>query len=136
MLLHFVINGASVQIDADLAQPISVAAHAALTTSANTGRPLTDFELRAERGQLLDMKRNVEDFAGTDLLDAALFLTPSVGAGGSADRCDPTYLIERWTANTCSDADMELAMLAFHRPRVRASLVAVLGKAETAALLK
>lgn len=78
--LVIVVNGAETMVEANLNAPLHTVAQHALHDSGNQGRPLSDWELKNEAGQLLDLNRKVRDFGfgpGT-----VLYLTLLVGVNG------------------------------------------------------
>jgi hypothetical protein len=78
--LVVVVNGVETVVDANLNAPLRTVAQHALNASGNQGRPLADWELKDERGQLLDLDRAVSTF--NFAANAVLYLTLSVGVNG------------------------------------------------------
>jgi hypothetical protein len=76
----FIVNGEDVAVEANLNAPLQTARNKALELSHNTGRPPEEWEIRDERGQMLDSAAKISSFEFTDGI--RLFLTLRVGAGG------------------------------------------------------
>lgn len=82
-LLHFVVNGEVVSVDAPPQEPLHGARDRALVQSFNTGRPVDDWEMREESGILIsDLSRPVNAYGFGP--DTRLYLTLVVGAGGNS----------------------------------------------------
>jgi len=79
--LIFIVNGVDVSIDANNNQPLKVARNKALKESNNTGRPMDEWEIHNDQGQILDPEKKIEDFGLAE--GARLFLNLKVGAGGA-----------------------------------------------------
>jgi hypothetical protein len=79
--MKFVINGEPVEVTADPEAPLRDAVQQALQQSNNTGRPLTDWELRDDRGQLLSIDHSFAEHAWLDDTDY-FYVTIRVGIGG------------------------------------------------------
>lgn len=79
--LIFVINGSNFPVDANVNDPLKEAVARALRESGNTGRPLSDWQVRDANGVLLDIDRKIKDLGLRT--GARLFLTLAVGAGGA-----------------------------------------------------
>lgn len=79
--LIFVINGANFSVEANVNDPLKAAVQRALQESGNTGRPLSDWQVRDANGVLVDIDRKIKDLGLTN--GARLFLTLAVGAGGA-----------------------------------------------------
>lgn len=79
--LIFIINGANFRVEANVNEPLKDAVAKALRESGNTGRPLSDWQVRDANGVLLDIDRKIKDLGLTS--GARLFLTLAVGAGGT-----------------------------------------------------
>jgi hypothetical protein len=84
--LVVVVNGVETVVEANLNAPLRTVAQHALNASGNQGRPLADWELKDERGQLLDLDRPISTF--TFAANAVLYLTLSVGVNGIRQRYD------------------------------------------------
>lgn len=80
--LIFIINGESFPVETNVNAPLSAAVERALSQSGNTGRPLSEWEVRDSSGVLLDTSRKVKDLGLKD--GARLFLSLRVGAGGNS----------------------------------------------------
>lgn len=61
-------------------RPVDRCGAASLSESGNSGRPLSEWEVRDSAGALLDMTRTVKELGLTN--GARLFLSLRVGAGG------------------------------------------------------
>lgn len=83
--LVVVVNGVETVVEANHNAPLRTVAQHALNASGNQGRPLADWELKDERGQLLDLERAVSTF--NFAANAVLYLTLSVGVNGALQRC-------------------------------------------------
>ncbi len=83
--LVVVVNGVETVVEANLNAPLRTVAQHALNASGNQGRPLADWELKDEQGQLLDLERAVSTF--NFAANAVLYLTLSVGVNGVLRRC-------------------------------------------------
>lgn len=75
--VHFVINGVEVQVDVASFSSVAFALHSALDLSANLSRPVEDWELRYETGEL------VEAETIKDLRDETIYVTLKLGCGGN-----------------------------------------------------
>ena len=80
----FIINGENVPVEADTNSPLHVARDLALTKSHNVGRPLHEWEIRDEMGELLWGDMTVESHGIP--VNTQLFLSLKVGAGGDGKR--------------------------------------------------
>ena len=78
--LVVVVNGVESMVEANLNAPLKTVAQHALNASGNQGRPLSDWELKDERGQQLDLDRPVSSFSFA--ANAVLYLTLTVGVNG------------------------------------------------------
>lgn len=78
--LVVVVNGVETLVEAAPNAPLRTVAQHALNASGNQGRPLSDWELKDETGQLLDLERAVNSF--NFAASAVLYLTLSVGVNG------------------------------------------------------
>lgn len=79
--LRIVVAGQEVDIVANVNAPLKTVAQHALKETDNTGRELSDWEIKDENGKLLDITRKVGDFnfaSGT-----LLYLTLAVGINGA-----------------------------------------------------
>ena len=79
--LNFIINGETFPVETNIEAPLSSAVEKALSKSHNTGRPISEWEVRDASGALLDISQQVKDLGLKD--GARLFLSLRVGAGGS-----------------------------------------------------
>jgi hypothetical protein len=80
----FIVNGQDVPLEVNPHEPLHAARNQALAKSHNTGRPPDEWEIRDERGNLLDPGARIESFNfGSGV---RLFLTLRVGAGGAGAR--------------------------------------------------
>ncbi len=78
--LTVVVNGKPVELEINENAPLHTLVPKALTETGNQGQPPQNWELRDEKGNLLDLDKKIEDFhfaAGTKL-----FLNPKAGVGG------------------------------------------------------
>jgi len=78
--LIFIINGENFSVETNINAPLTAAVQRALSESGNSGRPLSEWEVRDSAGALLDMTRTVEELGLKN--GARLFLSLRVGAGG------------------------------------------------------
>lgn len=78
--LIFIINGENFSVETNINAPLTAAVQRALSESGNSGRPLSEWEVRDSAGALLDMTRTVKELGLTN--GARLFLSLRVGAGG------------------------------------------------------
>jgi len=89
----FIVNGEPIEVPiSDDAVSFSWLRRLALRKSWNIGRPATDWELRDERGTLLDPETTVADFAPwfAGPRWPRMFLTIQIGAGGHHVLQNPT----------------------------------------------
>ena len=77
--LIFIINGENFSVETNINAPLTAAVQRALSESGNSGRPLSEWEVRDSAGALLDMTRTVKELGLTN--GARLFLSLRVGAG-------------------------------------------------------
>jgi len=82
--LAFIINGASFAVETNTNPPLKEAVARALAESGNTGRPASEWQVRDESGNLLDVNRKISDFGF--LNGTKLYLNLAVGAGGAKHR--------------------------------------------------
>ena len=78
--LIFIINGENFYVETNINAPLTAAVQRALSESGNSGRPLSEWEVRDSAGALLDMTRTVKELGLKN--GARLFLSLRVGAGG------------------------------------------------------
>lgn len=78
--LTIVVNGAETPVEANVNAPLHTVAEHALKESGNTGRPLSDWELKDPNGTPLDLSRKVGEYAFGD--GTVLYLTLTVGVNG------------------------------------------------------
>ena len=78
--LRVIVSGDEVKIKAKLDELLSKVAERALEKSEHTGRPLSDWVMRNEAGEVLDIDRTVESYALQE--GAILSLTLEAGAAG------------------------------------------------------
>lgn len=78
--LIFIINGENFSVETNINAPLTAAVQRALSESGNSGRPLSEWEVRDSAGALLDMTRTVKELGLKN--GARLFLSLRVGAGG------------------------------------------------------
>lgn len=76
----FVINGVDAAVEANTNEPLKAARNKALAQSNNTGRPVDDWQVTTEPGDLLDPEKKIEELGVQD--GVRLLLTLAVGAGG------------------------------------------------------
>jgi hypothetical protein len=79
--LIFIINGEDVLVPTSLLAPMRAVRIRALQMSHNTGRSPIDWEIRDERGRLLDPNRTVNSYGFVP--HERFFLTLGVGIGGA-----------------------------------------------------
>jgi hypothetical protein len=79
--LIFIVNGEDVLVTTSLLAPMDAARNEALLKSHNTGRPLKEWEIRNERGALVDPTRTVNSHGLKP--NSRFFLTLPVGLGGA-----------------------------------------------------
>lgn len=79
--LVVVVNGVEAIVEGNVNAPLRTAAEHALHASGNSGRPLSEWELKDERGLLLDIDRSIGSFGFEP--NALLYLTLSVGVNGA-----------------------------------------------------
>lgn len=77
--LIFIINGEEVTVETNVKAPLKSAVEKALLESENTGRPITDWQVKYN-GQVLDINSKIEDLNLPD--NAELVLSLKVGEGG------------------------------------------------------
>lgn len=80
--LIFIINGANFNVETNVNAPLSEAVGRALSGSGNTGRPVSEWQVRDSNGMLLQTDLKIEDFRFSS--GTRLFLSLAVGAGGSS----------------------------------------------------
>ncbi|MCU0421652.1 MAG: DUF2604 domain-containing protein [Bacteroidia bacterium] len=78
--LTFIINGEATQVSTNVKAPLKSAVEKALEESENTGRPLSDWQVKFN-GTILDMNEKVENLPIAD--GSELFLSLKTGEGGS-----------------------------------------------------
>ena len=81
MQLIFIVNGEDVPVTTSLLAPLSAVCARALQLSHNTGRPLHEWEIRNERGALIDATKTVNALGLEP--NTRFFLTLPVGLGGA-----------------------------------------------------
>ena len=79
--LVVVVNGVETVVDGNVHAPLRTVAEHALQASGNSGRPLSEWELKDERGLLLDLDRPIGSFGFAP--NALLYLTLTVGVNGA-----------------------------------------------------
>lgn len=79
--LVVVVNGVEALVEGNIHAPLRTVAEHALHASGNTGRPLSEWELKDEEGRPLDMDRPLGSFGFP--ANAVLYLTLSVGVNGA-----------------------------------------------------
>jgi len=77
--LIFIINGETVEISTNVKAPLKSAVEKALQESENTGRPISDWQVKYN-GTVIDINAKVEDLNLPD--KAKLLLTLKIGEGG------------------------------------------------------
>jgi hypothetical protein len=82
--LIFIINGVNFSLETNVNPPLKEAVARALQESGNTGRPVSEWQVRDVNGVLLEVERKIKDFGFTD--GTRLFLSLAVGAGGGFPR--------------------------------------------------
>jgi Protein of Unknown function (DUF2604) len=80
--LVVVVNGVETPVEANTNAPLRTVAQHALNATGNSGRPLSDWELKSDAGVPLDLDRTVGSFGFASL--TVLYLTVSVGVNGGA----------------------------------------------------
>lgn len=78
--LTVVVNGQPTSVEANVNAPVHTVIPEALRETGNTGQPQENWELRDEAGQVLDLKRKIEDFNFSG--GVKLFLSLKAGIGG------------------------------------------------------
>ena len=78
--LSVVVNGQPVTVTANPEAPLRTIVPEALRLSNNLGQPPENWELRDEKGKLLDLGQKIEDLPR----DMKLFLNLKAGVGGTA----------------------------------------------------
>jgi len=86
IILIFIVNGEDVAVENSPEDSLDSARDKALTSSHNTGRPLNEWEIRNEKGELLNPKDLISTIGATN--GDKFFLTLEVGFGG-----DPFLLL-------------------------------------------
>lgn len=76
-----VVNGVEAIVSANLNAPLRTIAQHALSETGNTGRPLSDWELKDQAGNPLPLDRKVGELGLPP--NAVLFLTLTVGVNGA-----------------------------------------------------
>jgi hypothetical protein len=79
-VLIFIINGEDVAVDVLFADSLASAKELALQASHNTGRPSAEWEVRNEKGYLLDQTATLTALELQN--NERLFVTLQVGHGG------------------------------------------------------
>ena len=79
--LTIVVNTTPTNVTVNENVPLKNSAQKALEQTHNTGRPLSDYELKTADGQVLDMDKKVKDYGLKD--GAELFLSLKAGTGGT-----------------------------------------------------
>jgi hypothetical protein len=82
--ITIVVNGVETLVDANLNAPLRTVAQHALSASGNNGRPLSDWELKDEQGNPLDLDQKVGNLNLAP--GSLLYLTLSVGVNGEKTR--------------------------------------------------
>jgi len=82
LILIFIINGEGVPVSCNTDDYIGTARNLALSESHNTGRPPNEWEIRNEKGYLLDPELTIDDHGLKN--GDKLFLTLQVGVGGDS----------------------------------------------------
>ncbi len=78
--LTVVVNGRPIELTVNENAPLHTLIPKALEESGNQGQPPDNWELRDERGNLLDLNQKIEDFHFAE--GTKLFLNPKAGVGG------------------------------------------------------
>ena len=78
--LRVIVNGTDTEVDANENAPLQVVAQHALNQTHQESRPLSEWELRDESGNLLELDRTVSSYSFTP--QAVLYLQPRVGVNG------------------------------------------------------
>lgn len=93
--LVIVVNGVETLVEGNVQAPMRVVAQHALNASGNSGRPLSEWELKDEQGRTLDLERRLGDFGFAP--SAVLYLTLAVGVNGSMERAHSlSQPVVRW----------------------------------------
>jgi len=82
--LTIVVSGQPERLKARPHEKLEHLVREALKRSDNEGQPASDWELRAEDGQLINQEQTVAEAGIED--GQTLFLSPKAGAGGSTPR--------------------------------------------------
>ena len=80
-LLIFIVNGEDVLIKSNTDSLLASARDAALFRTLNTGRPLDEWEVRRESGELLNTSQTIRSFGFMN--NDRIFVTLKISAGGS-----------------------------------------------------
>jgi hypothetical protein len=78
--LLFIINGVETEVEANVHEPLKAARNKALAQSSNTGRPVDDWQVTTEKGDLLDPEKTIQELGLQG--GERLLLRLAVGAGG------------------------------------------------------
>lgn len=78
--LIFIVNGEPVEVNSNVNAPLKSAVEKALSESENTGRPLSDWQVKY-KGAILDINAKIEDLHLPDR--AELMLSLKTGEGGN-----------------------------------------------------
>ncbi len=78
--IRVVVNGQPTDVKANVEAPLETIVPKALQQTGNTGQPVENWELRDAKGELLDLKKKIEDFHFPP--DVTLFLNLKAGIGG------------------------------------------------------
>lgn len=78
--IKVVVNGTETLVQANLNEPLHVTAQHALNETHNSGRPLSEWELKDANGRVLDLNQKVSSFQFAE--DTTLYLQPTVGVNG------------------------------------------------------
>ena len=78
--IRVVVNGQPTDVKANPEAPLETIVPRALQQTGNTGQPVENWELRDAKGELLDLKKKIEDYHFPK--DVTLFLNLKAGIGG------------------------------------------------------
>tara|TARA_B100000609_G_C16980564_1_gene313596 strand:- start:118 stop:411 length:294 start_codon:yes stop_codon:yes gene_type:complete len=77
--LLIIVNGTPTTVEANVNAPLKTAVEKALSDTGNTGRPITDWQLKWN-DQVLDLDKKIKEFEFPE--GAELFLSLKAGVGG------------------------------------------------------
>lgn len=78
--LNVIVSGTPTEVRVNTNAPLHVAAKRALQQTGNEGRPLEDWDVKDEAGNLLDPDKKIEEYGLAE--GATIFLSLKAGVGG------------------------------------------------------